>query len=213
MNKKVITALAVICIINAHHTIHSDNDQQEEIFLTSSALRYVDGVKNLLDGAALGLILQIRREVRKIHLGAPGKKNSLIGCYQFEGKPYSIRTLTILEQQNNAYKEKLITLFDKIKKDFEAIVDPFLESARGAKEYMIQLIEEFCKKRNRTDSFILEWAETDDGDESEIFNARITSFKDLDIFCTDLADFLAVLARSCQKAKAQLMGKYAHIRK
>ena len=66
---------------------------------------------------------------------------------------------------------------------------------------MIKLVEESCRKRDKMDSFLLNWAEQKVGQEEEGFDRYITDATKLDSFCVDLLNFLGDLVRSCPKAQ------------
>jgi len=94
------------------------------------------------------------------------------------------------------------------KQSFNAKAYVYLESARGAKEQMLVLMEESCQKRDRMDSFILRWADAPEGCETVLSEKEIITFRHFDLFLSDLLNFLEDLTYSCPKAFGQFVAKY-----
>lgn len=128
---------------------------------------------------------------------------------------FSITSLVELQQKIKTHKnefskeeyEKITELLETcliaVKEYFAATVRPFMGQARGTKEQMLVIIDEWCNRSERTKSQLLKWAETPEGNEMKAFDHHITSFKELEEFCDDLVHFLEALIRSCPKGQQQ----------
>ena len=189
--------------------------KEGDIVLESPVIKIIDGMRIGIDGNRIGFMLQIRREVRKIHLGVPNKVGGFTGIYSFNNAYYSVRQLTeieheMIESNDQEGLESLRPALEKAKNDFVQQVMHFLSSAQGAKGQMFTLIEESCSKRKRFDSLLLRWAAAREGDEERQFKEDIVSFAVFDIFCIDLINFLEDLMRSCPKAWAQFQQLLLH---
>ncbi len=177
-------------------------------------------------------MLLARREIKKLQFGEQTKKGLIEGHYIFEGKKQSIHSLALLEssyetefyqkeaeylkdkkryareleeleRNYNQTKNKFKSVVEIIHAEFESRIAPFAKSVRGAKDQMVVLIAESCQKRNRSESFLLKWAEAPVDTEMEYFRTHVTTLKALDQFCTDFTHFLDDVMRSCPKAWAQ----------
>jgi hypothetical protein len=197
--------------------------------LESPALKLLDGVPFALDGPCMKDMLCIRREVRKIQFGEKDPTtNTLRGHYQLGDHHISIHQLARIEheietdiamrrdaaQGNEAALraldqerlERLAPLQPCLrcaKDDFKRINEPYLESIKGTKSMMISLVEESCHKHDRMMSFLMKWAHVAEGQELESFEENITNLRELDMFCTDLTNFMDDVIHSCPKGCAQ----------
>lgn len=223
-----LTLLAVLTL--SSHVVFP---KESGIVLTSEIIHLVDGFQIPwgIDANVIKLMLHLRREIKKIQFGEQ-TKNGLEGHYTFHDLHHSIRSLAILESKyeaeyyqklseynkdHNRYhqelqdlniwynqiKQQLHVCLEIAKKEFEQKIAPFSKNAQGGKDQMLILIEESCKKRNRTDCFLLKWAEVEEGNETKLMHEQINTFKGMDQFCTDLVNFLEDLMNSCKKAWAQ----------
>ena len=154
-----------------------------------------------------------RRKLLDLLLGESITHNQRKGKYCFNAIYHSIESLAQCEKELNAIIKKtsgellleleLQEILTLAKADFIVLSNKFIESGRGSKNIMTILIEEDCRKRNRLNSHLLEWAKTKDGQESTMFEKRITNFVDYYNFLTDLSNFLLDLIHSCPKAELQ----------
>lgn len=202
--------------------------ETKELVLTAEILRVLDGI--FLGAADYGMMLQSRQAIMKVLYGNR-TKDGHVGTYTFGGEKHSIRTLSKMEQQliadfkkrvqevQNGTRSKMATaeedaIFQEtmqqlqelllvVKKDFEKATAPFIEQADGGKKQMIMLIEESCQKRNRGDSLLLSWAHAKAGEETKIFHEKVVTFEKMDLFCSDLINFISDMLRSLPKAEAQ----------
>jgi len=198
----------ILCAASTHHCVAGNQKKNSEIILDSPVIKLIDGLGMGINGERIGSILQVRREVRKIHFGAPCKEGGLVGLYEFNGKKYGVKELAEIERAMHAAidrdgLQKLNPVLKLAKEDFIKWVMQFLGESRGAKLQMFMLIDESCRKRKRYDSLLLRWANAPEGEEEHQFEKDIANFQVFDVFCTDLVNFLEDLMNSCPKAKAQ----------
>lgn len=223
-------SLATLCPLYAHELEEHPETRATRggIVLTSPLLGLIDGLSFGINANHIKMMLMVHRELKKIMFGEADKTGALIGRYTFNGSQHSIRSLVLLEtlkeeEYRNSHaalsldaanKQKIADLesgykkFKKeleaslltIKKDFEQKVAPFEKNARGAKEQMLVLIAESCQKHGHPDSYLLKWADTQEGNEMVYVRDHLHSFKEFDQFCSDLLNFLEDLMRSCPKA-------------
>lgn len=226
MKKLLILTISLLIFSNHVHA------KDEGIILDSDMIHFIDGKSFGVNAKTIKLMLQVRREMKRLLLGEQTKSGNLEGHYLFNESLHSIRSLATIEskyeahfyqqeeslthdignhqrelanagQQYNELKHQLRALLLKVKQEFEAKLAPFAKSARGAKGQMLVLIAESCGKRHRPDSLLLKWADTAEGDEMKFFQDQIVSFRTLDQFCSDLVNFLEDLMHSCPKAMAE----------
>jgi hypothetical protein len=183
--------------------------------LESSVVKIADGT--FINADKIEYTRKYRRKLLDFILGDLLPNNQRKGKYNVQGKWCSVEDLARLEQESkgtvNEKNAKLATLLQELlthaKADFIVQSTEFIESGRGAKNIMIVLIQEYCQKNNRMDSFLLEWAKTKEGQESTMFERHVNSFDDYYHFLSDLANFLMVLIHSCPKAEAQFKDRVA----
>jgi len=172
----------------------------------------VDGKSYGVDASVFGLMLQIRREIRKSLFGlsedgkADGKRT---GLYDFFGKKYSIAELAEIEfclkDSDKDFKAKQVALnacLEKVKEDLISITRGYVRGINNIKDPLLTLVEEFCEKKGVSDSYLLKWGEAESGQEEAMVRTQLKTLTDFGQFCIDFTDFLEVLARSCPKGKA-----------
>ena len=98
MKKNIITAAAFL-ILSAQG-LHS---KDQHIVLRSPIIDLIDGKSYAIDGEVFGLIIQVRREVRKRLYGIPQKNGTFVGIYEFNGEKLSVAELTLLETQIDSH--------------------------------------------------------------------------------------------------------------
>jgi hypothetical protein len=185
------------------------------IKLDSSVIKLADGT--FINADKIEYIRKYRRKLLEFILGEMQPNNQRKGKYHLSGKNYSIEELARIEREvglvvnekNLKSRTALEEILTRAKADFIVQSNEFIESGRGAKNIMIVLIQEYCQKSNRLDSFLLEWAKTKEGQESTMFERQVNSFNDYYYFLSDLVNFLSVLTHSCPKAETQFRDRVA----
>ncbi len=181
--------------------------------LTDPILKVIDGKAGVFDKTKVQNTLWLIKEIKNIHegkirLNAQGEPDPRSGKptdLTFQGKKQTIKSLIALEAKLATFspqeKHEFKDLFLQVKKYFGCVNDILLADARGAQQFMIKLIQEYCRKNNRPDCLLLKW--DDNGSETESYEHDVTSFSVFYVFSTDLQNFLAALIVSCPKAYAQ----------
>lgn len=187
---------------------------QQPILLEAKLLNLIDGA--FINADRIEEIKKFRFKLLSLLLGDLQSDGTRIGLYLFKGTLHTVQMLQAYEVTHTSCPE-LSQLLDQAKIDFMTISDEFRNSARGSKSFIVQLIEESCKKRGRiVGSILLTWAHTTLKEEHAVFKKEVTSFDKLDTFLTDLFNFLTDLQHSCPKACALFnnrVAKYAAIKK
>ena len=184
----------------------------KNIILTSPGLSIIDGTSWGINEYVIANIQHIGAAIKKLQVGAKDpheEKNR--GNYSYQNKKYTL--LELVELEKIVAKEDAhhlhVALLEIVRNSISEITEPFMKNANDIKEYMVQLIDESCTKRNRRDSLLLLWAQQKKGSELAYFKENLTSFSAINIFCNDLLTFLTDLVRSCPKA----FGKYQEVRR
>lgn len=204
----LILPIKILCIQNdvSHVTTKKYYTLQNEV------IHLLDGKKEAMDGAAIWDIERVRWYMRRMHVGKYDKKTKAhVGTFKLDGKNYSIKELANLEDslRANGYNDKLNEIMDKAIVEFASFTVEFLDKTKDTKHLILKLMEESCQLRNRMDSAILTWTETN-GDEEKVFRKVNKSLKDMDIFFEHLNDFLGDLVASCPKGYAQFKKLIEH---
>ena len=118
-----------------------------------------------------------------------------------------MQELSKLETTRGSNAE-LKELLRKIRTEFETLSIEFRGVARGSKPFMATLVEESCARRGRLHNSILYiWAKTDEAEEEQLFDDHVHTIRDLEMFFTDLHNFLGDMMASCPKARRQFQEK------
>ncbi len=181
--------------------------------LTDPILKIIDGKAGVFDKTRVQNTLWLIKEIKNIHTGTiklnsqgkPDPKKGKPTDLTFRGKKQTIKSLIALEKQVPSFspqeKKEIQELFLLVKEYFSKVTDLLLVDARGTQQFMMKLINEFCRKNNRNNSLLKNWNE--DGKEKESYAHNIVNFTVFYVFSTDLQNFLAALIVSCPKAYAQ----------
>ncbi len=112
-------------------------------------------------------------------------------------------------QDNAAYEKNMEPInheLDRVKKIYNEITADYLGEAKGTKDIMLVLITIWAGLVGAPSTPLKRWAQTTN--EQESFNKYVNSFEDMDIFFTDLLDFLVALKNSCPLAMQLYAKKY-----
>jgi hypothetical protein len=188
---------------------------EQRVWLESSVIKIADGT--FINANEVEFIRMFSRKLLGLLIGEQLPNKQRKGKYFLFGKWYAVDALARIEQEvKNSFTKKdfetklaLEELLTYAKADFIIQSGEFIENGRGAKSIMTVLIQESCQKRNRSESLLLEWAKTKEGQESTMFDRQVKSFSDYSGFLTDLVNFLSDLIYSCPKADVQFKARVA----
>jgi hypothetical protein len=189
MNNHIHTpALLSLMLLSSYVPIYSINSSP--IVFESVTLKLIDGTP-VFNGSTVTIVQRYRKQVHTFMnqpFSIDGQSHSLVEWAQMEAQgPLSL-----------SVREYLPTLLN----DFESFSEPFLDTIRSAKPVLVELIKEFCQKRNRQESFLLRLAFSPNGEERMLFKHELVSYNLLCNFCIDMMHFLKDLLHSCPKAYA-----------
>jgi hypothetical protein len=148
-------------------------------------------------------LMKVQRELTIEHENVMTAQEEEVMVKHIKNRNEYFRQLKLI---TDAYQKKMMALIPCLKMaiaDFVTANEPFAITMQGTKGMMLILVEEFCLKYKRPYSFLLEWANVEEGQEIVAFQKKMTSCRALDEFCTDLTDFLEALYYSCEKARAE----------
>lgn len=147
------------------------------------------------------------------HMNAQEYKKPML--YHLGNKHYSLKEIQMIEhtlQKDNkplseAQKELFSIILIQTQADLLSIVEPFLINAKAMRDFMLEIITESCKLRQKKeiDTYLLKWSRIDSNEsEKVIFKRDINNCTSLSLFCSELIDFLEDFASSCPNALANL---------
>ncbi len=176
---------------------------ESRIKLESPVIKLADG--SFINADKIEFIRKLRRTLLTIILGEelPNGQRKGDGIQHLAHLEQELESIAPVTKEIKEQKAQLRTMLAQAKEKFSHQLGEFIESGRGAKKILIELIQEDCLKRNRPDSSLLEWAKTKEGSEATMFEEQIITFSDYYHFCTDLVNFLFDLTHSCPKAEKQ----------
>ena len=190
----------------------SVQNQAKNIILTSPGLSIIDGASWGINEYVIANIQHIGAAIKKLQVGTKDpQEEKNVGNYTYNNKKYTLLELVELEKTGSKEEVDFLrkALVEKVRNSISAITEPFMKNANDIKEYMVQLIDDSCTKRDRRDSELLSWAQQKKGSELLYFQEHLNTFSAINIFCNDLLTFLTDLVRSCPKAFA----KYQEVRR
>jgi hypothetical protein len=126
------------------------------------------------------------------------KRQALLKSCRGETPVFKQRWQEVEQQRAHQLAEIQKTLA-VIRKDFEVTTTAFMMQVNIFKSLICQLIEEWCVRTKRQDTFLLTWHQAE-GDVFGLFHKEITSAQKLLQFMADLKDFLTKLVHSCPRA-------------
>ncbi|MGC2310918.1 MAG: hypothetical protein WA432_04820 [Candidatus Babeliaceae bacterium] len=152
------------------------------------------------------------------------QEGDIIKVFIYEGKYYNLKELVELAEQtmqkyehlkntNHKQFETLMQPFkevlEKVIQTFELIAEPYLNQVRGARLFMIKLIDQWSKQTQKLHTYLLAWNKHDTNEKEHIRN-DLTTLKAFDIFLNDLKHFLNDLVHSCPTSYAKYKQKHKH---
>ncbi|MFC1845682.1 hypothetical protein ACFLX2_00985 [Candidatus Dependentiae bacterium] len=161
MKKAILSAAAVAFIYS------SQGVAEDYFILTSPILSLIDGKSFAINGEVFGLLLQMRREIRKRIFGVRTDSGQYIGMYDFDGEKKSMIELEMLETRLEA------TYYAKLEK-LQECRDRYTE-----KEFAIEVneIERDYKEKKQKLRTVLEFVKDDFLEISKVYADSIRSFK------------------------------------
>ena len=130
--------------------------------------------------------------------------------YEYQGTLYSLNQLVALEAEctSELIQAALRKALQAVKDDVERTISPFLDCARRSpKGPILHLMRASCELHNTPNSFMLTWAEAEEGNEFVAFRKEITSLLALQTFLIDQINFLKYMIANCPKAHKQYIEK------
>ena len=170
---------------------------EDKIVIKSDVLKIIDGTSFV----NIGEIVRFGIQIKTLWKGKKDRSTgNIIGLIEYEGQFYTVEQLALLEKSPSALN--MVALDEALNlavEHFQSIAEPYLEQAKGTKKYMVALIEQWSKQRNKPDTALLEWSKQDNN-EKEAFQENVQSFGNLNDFLEDLILFLTDFISSCPKS-------------
>lgn len=210
MKKRQLLSLIATGTLFLTPTTHSTTPSFPDVTLSSDVIKIIDNFPLGIDVQAILKFLNLRQSLKNMLYGIKDEHGSLVGLYDFGTKKACIDELINREQEllvqqkltEVEHKElvQIKAVLEQAKKDFLEKSKPLMEDAQGAKQPMIVLMREWASKAHREDSYILNWSNAKEGEETTYFEHNVTNLKSFKIFAHDLIHFLETLIKSCPKA-------------
>ena len=166
-----------IILLTGHVTFTNNNNG---IVLQSTALKSLDGICPAFDGETILNIVDLITKYMDMNLGKiDPKTKERIGIYSFRGKKCCVARLAEIEKEyahDEQAKVELQVVLEEVKNNFIKLNEKFIKQIQGFKELVISIMRESCNKRNIAHSFMLSWADTQAGQETESFKVNMKNF-------------------------------------
>lgn len=151
--------------------------------------------------------IKLQRKLNKEQEHTNYQKEDEIKKKYIQNKQAFDKELDALIAQHKQKLTELEICLTCAKRDFVKANAPFTTKMEGTKQMLLKLIQEFCLKFRRPYSFLLEWADADDGQGFVVFEKNMVNCRALNLFITDLVDFLEALYYACDKARTEFEAK------
>lgn len=148
MKKQIIITLL---IISTSTWLECKVKEEHKFKLKSPIIGMLDGKALGISPRVVGLMLQVRREVRKMLYGVPvPTSDSCIGTYEFHGQKHSVLSLAKLESELNArfFAHENTMMQDSIAhtpQEWEIIQKKYEKQKTELKKELVHIKEEFKK--------------------------------------------------------------------
>lgn len=125
-------------------------------------------------------------------------ENGKVGMIWFKDRYATMKELAEYEKEFPNDPE-LADAIERACHHFEKFSEDYVEEIETAKDIMIQIIANWAKLRERSDSMMLDWSKVE-GQERDSLYKTMTTFKVFDTFLEDLLLFLKDLVQNCPKS-------------
>lgn len=209
MQARHIVLVATI-LASAHATLAMSSESSvtraKYFKLRAQLLEALDGKPGIFDGKTIGMIGGNIRQVKSMRGTRVDEGGKLYpGPYNWHGKAIGTIELAKIESAttDETTKAELHKLLEFVKDDFANFNRPFISQIQGVKDKILEVMRDSCEKRQIKNSFLLQWADTREGEEETQFRRNIQSLHDMDALLEELCNFLFDLVNSCPKGLAQ----------
>ncbi len=176
------------------------------VVLEHPILKTIDGKTLGVNVDSISMIKKYQSNILKMITGQTNKEPNKYR-YSFDSKYYTLQELsshekTIENSISSAQKKQIRQLISRMKKDVEGFSKEFEQLSKDAKPVMRTLIEESCTKRNRQNSLLLIWAQSNES-EDVLYDKHIHTIQTVETFLIDIYNFLSDMVQSCPIALKQ----------
>jgi hypothetical protein len=186
---------------------------KEPVVIESPVLQMVDGTKfvqinqviyfiQFIQGIQHGFKLKVFFLFKNIFNYIPSEDEQIIKLFEFKGIKYNLKELVELEENYPDMRVELHKILEEVIRTFELVSEPYLNQVKGARTFMVQLIEQWSKQVQKPHTYLLAWNKNDTN-EKEHIRHDLTTLKAFNNFLEDLKLFLNDLAHSCKNSYAQ----------
>lgn len=207
MKKKITFSLLCFAILSNNVTMSYQ--------LSNTLLRALDGVPPAFDGITLFQIGQMIEKIRSMLYGTfDPKTKTRTGLYIFHGKKHTIHELAKLEKEfakDAQAQRELQAILHEIKKEFIASTKEFMGRVKDYKPLVLNLMQESCRLNNIPNHPMLNWANTQTGQEEASFQKQVTNFPEAVFFFDGLCLFLRDLFQSTPRGQQQMRALRAEL--
>lgn len=174
--------------------------------LKAQLLEALDGKTGIFDGKTIGMIggnIRQSKSIRGTRIDENGKLYP--GLYNWRNRAVGTVELAKIESAatDESSKAELKKLLEVVKQDFIDFNKPFISQIQGVKDKILEVMRDSCEQRQIKKSYLLQWADTREGEEESEFRRNIQSFHDMDSLLEELCNFMFDLVNSCPKGLAQ----------
>lgn len=198
MSSKLIyyCAAGASCLsINLRAEVQSDFNKR--VLIDNTLIKLVDGTPK----SDFVKMLKLENAMKALQNGSRDGK----GLVDYAGEKITLKTLVEVEKNthNNAEKVLIKNAIEDTTNQFETASKDYLSEARGFKDLMLTIIQQWASLRGREDSQLCQWGKQPAGEEFSFLKRSVNTATALDLFFTDLACFMKDLRHSCPHSAAQ----------
>lgn len=186
MKKNIIYALLAFSFSN-----QTAINLQKPFRIEHRVISKLDGIRYAMDSLAVKNIWEVLIRIKDM-MNRQHTINTTIG---------NITEISKLEELNSPEINNQLNLLNKkLKTEFVKATFKFIAEIQASKNLIFELMKASCEHHGITErTDLMKWAQIDDNEE-HMFDITITKLSQMEIFLSDLYNFLFDLLCSCPKA-------------
>ena len=179
-------------------------DFNKRVLIDNILIKIIDGTPRM----NFIKMLKLENAIKSLREGDRSGHGS-IDC---TGEKVTLKQLVEIEKSGNASPKLLSNALADATNQFEAASKDYLKEARGFKDLMLSIIQQWASLRGREDSQLCQWGKQPAGEEFSFLKRSVVTAEALDRFLVELSCFMKDLRHSCPRSTELFQKALADIR-